>query len=99
MSEIVGSRPHHSQPIGNNQDGVVVVSDDYQSYFDDLEFAINLSVGDFLQLPVFTVTTLPVVPALPVMGFIGVSDETGGAIPAFSDGTNWLRVTDRAIIS
>lgn len=35
--------------------------------------------------------------------FIGaqiyVSDETGGAVPAFSDGTNWRRVTDRAIVS
>ena len=28
-----------------------------------------------------------------------VSDEAGGSIPAFSDGTNWRRVTDRAIIS
>ena len=30
---------------------------------------------------------------------IFVSDEAGGAVPAFSDGTNWRRVTDRAIIS
>ena len=30
---------------------------------------------------------------------IYVSNEAGGAIPAFSDGTNWRRVTDRAIIS
>lgn len=30
---------------------------------------------------------------------IFVSDDTGGAIVAFSDGTNWRRVTDRAIIS
>lgn len=28
-----------------------------------------------------------------------VSDETGGYVPAFSDGTNWRRVTDRAIVS
>jgi hypothetical protein len=27
------------------------------------------------------------------------TDETGGAVPVFSDGTNWRRVTDRAIIS
>jgi hypothetical protein len=30
---------------------------------------------------------------------IYVSDEAGGAIPAFSDGTNWRRVTDRAVVS
>ena len=32
-------------------------------------------------------------------GFIFVSNEAGGAVPAFSDGTNWRRVTDRAIVS
>ena len=30
---------------------------------------------------------------------IFVSDESGGAVLAFSDGTDWLRVTDRAVIS
>jgi hypothetical protein len=30
---------------------------------------------------------------------IYVSNETGGAVPAFSDGAAWRRVTDRAIIS
>ncbi len=30
---------------------------------------------------------------------IYVTDETGGAVPAFSDGTNWRRVTDRAVVS
>jgi len=28
-----------------------------------------------------------------------VSDETGGATLAYSDGTNWRRVQDRAIVS
>lgn len=32
-------------------------------------------------------------------GMIYVSDEAGGATPAFSDGTNWRRVADRAIVS
>jgi hypothetical protein len=30
---------------------------------------------------------------------IYVPDESGGATLAFSDGVNWLRVQDRAIIS
>lgn len=30
---------------------------------------------------------------------IYVTDETGGAVPVFSDGTNWRRVTDRTIAS
>lgn len=44
-----------------------------------------------------TVATLP--SASPAGQWIYVSDETGGAIPCFSDGTNWRRVTDRAIAS
>jgi pectate lyase-like protein len=28
-----------------------------------------------------------------------VTDEAGGAVPAFCDGTNWRRVTDRAVVS
>ena len=30
---------------------------------------------------------------------IFVMDEAGGAIPAFSDGINWRRVSDRAVVS
>ena len=30
---------------------------------------------------------------------IYVSDETGGSVMAFSDGTNWRRITDRTIVS
>ena len=44
----------------------------------------------------FAVASLPTAVA---GGFIYVSDETGGATMAFSDGTNWRRVQDRAIVS
>ena len=30
---------------------------------------------------------------------IYVSDESGGSTPAFSDGTNWRRTSDRAIVT
>ena len=30
---------------------------------------------------------------------IYVSDETAGSVMAFSDGTNWRRITDRAVVS
>lgn len=45
----------------------------------------------------FTVSTLP--SASIAGGMIYVSNESGGAVMAFSDGTNWRRVTDRAIVS
>lgn len=49
-------------------------------------------------LPTHTVAGLPT-PSLNTRGVIWVSDETGGATMAFSDGTNWRRVQDRAIVS
>lgn len=47
--------------------------------------------------PSYTVGTLPAVGT--AGGNIYVSNESGGAVPAFSDGTNWRRVTDRAIVT
>jgi hypothetical protein len=49
-------------------------------------------------LPSYTVATLPSA-STNVRGLIYVDDETGGAVVAFSDGTNWRRVTDRAVVS
>ena len=49
------------------------------------------------QLRSYTVAGLPSAAAAGQM--IYVSDETGGAVVAFSDGTNWRRVTDRAVAS
>ena len=47
----------------------------------------------------YTVATLPD-PANAGAGMIiYVADETGGAVLAFSDDTNWRRVTDRAVVS
>lgn len=45
----------------------------------------------------YTVATLP--SATGAARFIYVSDESGGPIPAFSDGTNWRRFTDGSIVS
>jgi hypothetical protein len=53
-----------------------------------------------LQLPTYTVAGLAGAPAsLLPRCLVYVSDETGGAVMAFSDGTNWRRVTDYAIVS
>lgn len=50
------------------------------------------------RLKSYTVATLPAAGDW-TAAMIYVSNETGGAVPAFSDGTNWRRVTDRAIVS
>ncbi len=50
-----------------------------------------------VQLLAATVATLP--PATSAGGLLYVSDESGGAVLAFSDGSQWRRVTDRAVVS
>lgn len=55
-----------------------------------------LSIGR-LQVGVFAKASLP--SAATAGGVIYVSDDVGGAVLAFSDGTNWRRVTDRAVIA
>lgn len=49
------------------------------------------------MLPNYVKTALPAQAANGEM--IYVTNESGGAVPAFFDGTNWRRVTDRAVVS
>lgn len=53
------------------------------------------------EIPLLKSYTVAGVPsaATYAQGLIYVSNEVGGAVPAFSDGANWRRVTDRAVIS
>jgi hypothetical protein len=50
-----------------------------------------------LVLPSYTVAGLPT--AATAAQFVYVTNDVGGPVPAFSDGINWRRVTDRAIVS
>lgn len=93
MSEIV-SKPDHGALLVDKGSATPV----FQVYLDNIQTLLNLNLlGNQVQLPSYTVATLP--SATAAAGMIFVSDETGGAVPAFSDGTNWRRVTDRAIVS
>lgn len=59
--------------------------------------AVTLDVGGPLGLKTCLKAALPA--ATPAGQLIYVSDEAGGATPAFADGTNWRRVADRAVVS
>lgn len=64
--------------------------------------AFNLSVDTdanlLFQLKSYTVATLPSAATYP-RGIIYVSNQSSGAEPAFSDGTNWRIFSTRAIVS
>ena len=73
-------------------------TNELQLYLDDITAKMNqFLLGAQVQLPTYTVATLP--SAATAAGMIFVSDETGGAVPAFSDGTVWRRCTDRATVA
>jgi hypothetical protein len=57
----------------------------------------GLIYPDQFVLPSYTTSTLPSAAVPGAM--IYVTNETGGPVPAFADGTNWRRVTDRAIVT
>jgi hypothetical protein len=57
----------------------------------------TLSVSGAVRVGSFMVSELG--SASPASQIVYVSNETGGAVIAFSDGTNWRRVTDRAVVS
>lgn len=49
-------------------------------------------------MPAVTVATLPSAVEFE-RRWVFVTDEAGGAVPAFSDGIDWRRATDRAVVS
>lgn len=58
---------------------------------------VLLDVNGPVGLRGYTVAALP--NAAQPGQIVYVSNESGGAVPAFSDGTNWRRVTDRVVVS
>lgn len=94
MTKIV-SKPDQGGQLVNDKG---VATQRFQLFLDAIQEKLNSNLlGDRVVLTSYTVATLP--NASTAVGWIFVTDETGGAVPAFSDLTNWRRSTDRAIIS
>ena len=85
-------------------------SDDFAVSFDSLPSSTNrafrvarstrqTSFDVAPKLPSFTVAGVPSAATYGAGSMIYVSNEIGGACVAFSDGTSWRRVTDRAVVS
>jgi hypothetical protein len=95
--------------LGSSKDpltGAVTLTVDLGSYASAVDTAISgheTRIGNLESVinrpQSFTVATLPSALAAGAGQLVYVTDEVGGAVPAFSDGVNWLRVTDRAIVS
>ena len=57
-----------------------------------------LHINGALRVGGYTLATLPSANSLGAGAVIYVADASGGAVMAFSDGTNWRRMTDRGVV-
>jgi hypothetical protein len=86
-----------TEPVTLSDDlGLVTAAVDAESDLGTLVTS-GLIYPDQFVLPSYTTSTLPSAAVAGAM--IYVTNETGGPVPAFADGTNWRRVTDRAIVT
>lgn len=69
-----------------------------ENRFSRIEAQYQTKEVPYGPIPTFAVADLPSASDW-IRCLIYVSDELGGATVAFSDGTNWRRVQDRAVVS
>lgn len=65
----------------------------------EVKTAGSMVAGTFAKVGSYTVAGVPSAVTAGAGAIIFVSNEAGGAVLAFSDATDWRRVTDRAVIS
>jgi hypothetical protein len=66
---------------------------------DTLTPSTRLDVAGPVRIGQYTVAGIPSASSSGAGALIHVTNEAGGPVVAFSDGTSWRRVTDRAVIS
>ena len=94
MKQLVNA-PEHGETITE----AGKASSSMQLFLDELVLLINGQLlGDALNLSIHKVSDVPSAASW-TGAMIYVPDESGGPVPAFSDGTNWRRCTDRVVIS
>ncbi len=94
MVEIVSKPSHGDELIREGK-----ATDVLQVHLDDLTLTLNANLlGQAILFPEYTVATVPTASDND-NGVIIVSNETGGRTLATSDGTDWRRVSDGAVIS
>lgn len=87
------------EAVTAEQDLGLITSSVLESYNLGTIVVGGLIYPDQFVLPSFTVAELGNTVATPAGQMVFCVNDSGGAIPAFSDGTDWRRVTDRAVIS
>lgn len=97
MANEITTLPDHGDRLVQIATGVA--DPRFQIFLDEIVLRLNRQLlGAAIPLASYTVANVPDAEAW-TGAVIYVSNESGGAVPAFSDGTDWRRFTDRAVIS
>lgn len=107
MVDEITTNPQRSEPMVDKEG---LGTEQLIEYLEDIELAFNENLlGRAIIFRSYTVVQLTVIvppattPQIPAANFLNgaviVLNETGGRTIATSDGTNWRRVSDGAIIS
>lgn len=79
--------------VDNSVDG----ANPTRSAFSIPHVSMQMQFANAPRLPSFTVAALPSASAMGAGALAMCSNDAGGPVVVFSDGTNWRRVTDRAV--
>lgn len=92
-------KPNWGTPFSSFNGVRLTLTEPFQTFFDAIQQRLNdFLLGDAVILRNYTVATVPDATNY-TSGAIIVTDEVGGVTIAISDGTNWRRVADGAVIS
>ena len=96
MANEIASQPQRDEPL-TNEDGTQ--TDNIIDFFSDITLRFNeWLLGAGVKLPAYVKASLPDAGVNQQMQ-IYVTDDVGGATPAYSDGTDWKRYSDGNVIS
>jgi len=104
MTNPLASKPDAGSQIAEDIDGMLRITQQYQTFLDDVEQGLNFPALPAFSVQDLTVTvppaTLPVVPASANQDvMVMVTDEAAGRVPAYSNGADWKRFSNDANIT
>ena len=104
MTNPIVSKPNEGSDIAKQQGDKFVAHPQYQHFFDEVQEGLNFPTLAAYTVENLTITVSPaLLPVLPASAnqdvMVVVTDEVDGRVPAISDGTEWRRFKDQAIIT
>lgn len=104
MTNPLASKPNAGSEIAKDVGGMLRISQQYQTFLDDVEEGLNFPTLPAFSVEDLTVTVAPALtPVVPASAnqdvMVIVTDEDTGRVPAYSNGSDWKRFSDNVNIT